>query len=105
MNGRPPPLTVQVQFNVNSWVRVRLNDRGRRVLKEQHFARFAGRFPYRPVVEDEGGWSRWQLWALMEDLGQYCALGTLAPFDTEMLFEVDACPKRNPAQVEPKEPQ
>ncbi len=77
-------------FNINHYVWVRLTDRGRAILAEQHdelSARLAYAHPYTPVTEDENGWSKWQLWSLMHELGgDHCRMGPTTPFETEIRF-------------------
>jgi repressor LexA len=82
-----------VNFNINNYVKVCLTDYGRKCLRKNYNqlkAEFGGKLPYSytPPIEDEGGWSRWQLWALMEDLGPYISI-TNSPFETIIQFEID----------------
>ncbi len=87
-----------MQFNVNDYVRVRLNDHGRAIVREKHdeLAAFikgrGGAFhEFRPTVEDADGWSRWQLWDLMHTFGPHIHLGARVPFETTIeLASVDA---------------
>jgi hypothetical protein len=59
-------------FNINDYVYVRLTDRGRTILMQQH----------QPApVEDPDGYSRWQLWHLMSVFGQHVYNGCLVPFE------------------------
>ncbi len=80
-----------MRFNVNGCVRVRLTDHGREVLRRDHeaFWREHGVVrPYSPPAEDAEGYSRWQLWVLMEKLGQYQGVAMPLVFEPEMIFEV-----------------
>ncbi len=74
------------EFNINSTVRVRLTDHGRRLLRIEHEKFWANTarpdYPYTPPKEDEGGWSEWQLWCLMRELGPHIDFGGLLPFET-----------------------
>lgn len=86
-----------VTFNMNESVRVRLTDLGREALRRQHFDLYASigktRPPeYRPPREDANGWSTWQLWSLMHDLGHLCYMGGGLPFETNIQFERPAQP-------------
>ena len=83
-------------FNINRYVRVKLTDSGRRAHREQHEAFIASSpdsekarelMPYHPPTEDADGWSRWQLWVLMSELGGECHIGGGGPFETEIEFE------------------
>ena len=70
-------------FNVNNYVRVQLNEVGRRILRENHEAlrrQVPTVFEYRPPEEDEDGWSKWQLWSLMSQFGPHIYLGCMLPF-------------------------
>ena len=76
-----------MKLNINDKVHVKLTDYGRRKLKEDHEKFFSGnldKFPHRPKEEDENGWSEWQLWSLMHDLGPYLVLGFEPPFEPEI---------------------
>lgn len=48
--------------------------------------------PYHEIEEDAGGWSDWQLWSFMAELGPHITMGSLPPFDTtiEILLPRDA---------------
>lgn len=82
----------EVRFNINDYVRVQLTDKGRQLHRERHERLFGEHFaqlPYIPPKEDADGWSRWQLWALMEELGGHCHIGmSEQPFGTLFIFEV-----------------
>ena len=76
-----------MKFNINNYVKVRLTDRGKQALKDNHYKVFAGvldRFPYREPVEDEDGMVKFQMWDLMQRLGPLCRLGSRCPFETEI---------------------
>lgn len=73
-----------IDFNINHNIKVKLTDLGRKILEEHHTALYAAvKFdpipPYVPVKEDEDGWSEWQLWVLMEQLGPHCHIGCDEP--------------------------
>lgn len=42
---------------------------------------------YIPPVEDSDGWSSWQLWNLMQELGPHIYIGCEIPFETTIEFE------------------
>jgi len=63
-----------VRFNVNDRVRVRLTDFAHARLLDNHIELRAvsGRDTrYHPPTEDAAGWSTWQLWVLMQQLGPH----------------------------------
>lgn len=62
-------------FNINNTVRVRLTDAGREYHRRIHNELYARIFLYRPPEEDADGWSRWQLWSLMQTFGPGVSLG------------------------------
>lgn len=80
-----------MKLNINSTVRVRLTDAGRQELRRQvaDLRRQLGGLPFQAHPrEDSEGWSRWQLWALMSQLGHMCQLGFGdLPFETEIEIE------------------
>ena len=80
-----------IDFNINNYVHVKLTDVGRRALKENHdeLNRFARGClgDYKPMKEDADGWSKWQLWSLMEELGNKCTHGMNTPFETNIRID------------------
>lgn len=82
---------MKIDFNINNYVLVKLTEEGKRLLVEDHykFWESAGRtppYPYEEPKEDYFGYSKWQLWSLMNKLGCYCGLGCEVPFDTNIIF-------------------
>lgn len=80
-----------MKFNINHNVRVKLTDFGRQILREK-FDETMEEFPhltlnYTPPVEDAEGWSRWQLWCLMSELGSHLNMGCKLPFLPEIEIE------------------
>lgn len=89
-------------INVNHTVRVRLNDVGRAIVK-QHTddlnAELRSRgaayvVPGMTVTEDAEGWSRWQLWRLMETFGPHIGIGLPTPFDGNVVEIDTGAPKQ-----------
>lgn len=79
-----------MEFNINDKVRVKLTDHGRKVLESDHnkFWKKVGKeVMYIPPVEDSDGWSSWQLWNLMQELGPHIYIGCEIPFETTIEFE------------------
>jgi len=75
------------KFNVNDQVRVQLKPWARDRIVE---ARKESGCPekYCRVQEDEGGWSSWPLWALMQEVGPMISMGNEPPFATEIEFDL-----------------
>ena len=77
-----------MKFNVNEKVRIKLLPHGREILEKIHrniYSDFTDPpIPYTPPEEDEDGWSTWQMWYLMQQLGPHCNLGQLIPFESEI---------------------
>jgi len=74
-------------LNVNSTVRVKLTDHGRAVHAKDHADCWgsAGVIrPYTPPKEDAEGWSRWQLWVLMQTFGPHTYLGGRPCFEADI---------------------
>lgn len=66
-------------LNANDTVRVKLTDAGRAALKKAHEERFEGKLEYHAPKEDADGYSRWQVWSLMADIGSQIYLGMSEP--------------------------
>ncbi len=74
-----------IEFHINNYVYVKLTDCGRDTLRQNHdelnvFAK-GTLGEYKPPKEDEAGWSKWQLWCLMAELGGKCYNGGKVPFE------------------------
>lgn len=73
------------EFNVNSYVSVRLTDAGKDILRQRRSDMLAAypslRLPD-PIKTDDDGWQRFQLWDLMNEFGKHCSLGSKIPFET-----------------------
>ena len=68
-------------FNVNDYVSVRLTDEGRKIAEDWYWIA-----PSFKVEEDEEGFSKWQLWNLMQIFGQHLYLGGPMPFDSQIVL-------------------
>ena len=74
-----------MKFNINDSVRVRLTDHGRAILLQ---AQLDNLERGRPAclsalpTEDADGWSKWQLWDLMQTFGNWMGVGKKIPFET-----------------------
>lgn len=77
-NGSAKP----AEINMNDRVYVRLTDTGRGHIEKAHHELFMGKVPFAPTKEDADGWSEWQLWDLMQTLGDVCFMGGPVPFET-----------------------
>lgn len=82
-----------MKFNINHYVKVKLTDVGREELKRQHESfnlQLNGRLgEWKGVVEDSEGYSRWQMWDLMNRFGRMLELGRQCPFDTKIIICVE----------------
>lgn len=79
-----------MKFNINEYVHVQLTDFGRKTLKDA-FDKFDADMgnmgsPYIAPIEDEDGWSRWQMWELMLQLGHLLVNGGPTPFNTNIIL-------------------
>lgn len=72
-------------FNINETVRVKLTETGIAELRRQH-EELKALFPtvreFTPPETDTDGWSKHQLWSLMQALGHLCVMGCALPFET-----------------------
>ena len=78
-------------FNVNHYVYVKLTETGKAELRKQHEmlrADFPKMMEFTPTLEDDEGWSKWQLHHLMNTFGHLMMLGNETPFENDMRFEV-----------------
>ncbi|WP_178137406.1 hypothetical protein [Tepidibacter thalassicus] len=84
---------MDVSFNYNQEVKVKLTQLGLKILKERH-DRLNEELKSRghkglnkfTVKIDENGYSSFQLWDLMNIFGEYMAIGCETPFDGNMIF-------------------
>ena len=79
-----------MKFNLNHYVKVRLTDSGRYLHRKNFDMLYAGQNEkpkYTPPKEDSEGWSRWQLWHLMQEFGEYLSCGCNIPFETTIELE------------------
>ena len=76
------------KFNINDTVKVKLTEHGKQI-HQQQWDRYLrrGQIEYTPPREDENGYSRWQMWNLMETFGPHMSLGVDCPFETDILIE------------------
>lgn len=84
----------KIKFNINDYVYVQLTSYGREVLEKEFYSFWTyiyGKdnipFSYIEPMEDENGWSKFQLWDLMSKLGDKIHMGSELLFKTEILFE------------------
>lgn len=84
---------MDVPFNINGYVRVRLTAEGRLIHRRQHDA-WRRKIPdlgrYRAPKKDADGYSRWQAWDLMATFGSHISHGAAPPFDTVIIIESSA---------------
>ena len=67
-----------IKFNINHDVLIKLTSYGRKILLDKN----------EKYIEDNDGWSKWQLWDLMNIFGPYMKMGCNNPFDLSIKFEV-----------------
>ena len=72
--------TKMIEFNMNNYIYVKLTQTGHDELKRQHIAFLGDKWPYIAPVEDEEGYSRWQMWDIMNKLGELLANGVEPAF-------------------------
>lgn len=85
--GGEPVRTLALAFNINDYVMVQITPDGHDALARRYAERFAG-VPYQPAyerpLEDAEGWSRWQLWELMANMGPEMHLGGVEMIGVEI---------------------
>ena len=79
------------EFNVNSYVRVKLTEKGMEILKNEH-EKMQQAFPkwpeWKEPMKDEEGYTKFQCWDLMSRFGEHIALGRLLPFESDILIDI-----------------
>lgn len=91
-NPPPPPPRPTMDFNINYSVLVKLNQRGLDELKRQYDdlrSKVTSLPEWEPPKTDEDGYTKFQLWSLMKELGHLCGLGLEPPFDTKIKIILD----------------
>ena len=76
-------------FSMNQNVKVKLTTFGIEKLKEKHDkirAYAPGLGEFKIPGTDFNGYSTFQLWELMEDIGEYWGMGKRLPFETTIYF-------------------
>ncbi len=88
-----------IEVDLTEYVWVQLTDHGRAVHKETYkkvWSIFSDTpnplLEYTPPKEDEDGWSRWQLWVLMQEFGKVICHGGDEPFRLTIRIETKANP-------------
>lgn len=91
----PSPAGSEIQFrefNLNCWIRVKLNDAGYQRLAESHnevMARYgktktAEQFK---AAADAEGYSKFQAWCFIEEFGPLTRMGTILPYETTIRIQ------------------
>ena len=70
---------MQIKINLNDTIKVRLTERGKRIL-EQNF---------KEIKIDEDGYYRKPLWYIMQEFGEYMGVGLSSPIEMEIIIDVD----------------
>jgi len=81
-----------MKFNINDKVKVKLTDAGRDELRAQYedLQQICTSLrPYQEPVEDEQGYSEWQLWHLMSTFGELMCNGGDLYFDVVIILPVE----------------
>lgn len=83
------------ELNINNQVKVKLTAYGKSKLRAEHdrfqeiYRDSKYRVPFKLPEEDKDGWSTWQMYVLMEELGKYCQIGTKnLPFETNIKINI-----------------
>lgn len=78
------------QFNINHYVWVKLTPMGRSILRKEHDdlrRSYPSLAEYTEPVVDEDGYTKFQLWSLMNTFGHCMMWGGNLPFETVVRFE------------------
>ena len=77
-----------IEFNLNDTVWVQLTKIGLAEHKKQYKDLYGNIFNYEPPRTDEDGWSKWQLWELMNTFGGAMKLGLESPMIKTICLDV-----------------
>ena len=78
---------INIPFNINGWVKVRLNEKAKKYLEEER-AKYGGK-----LVLDEEGYLHSQLWCLIKELGPIMNMFWSPIEECKMIFECIEVPK------------
>ena len=79
--------TISFTINLNDEVKIKLNDKGIEILKQEHerINQLLERKDKFEVKLDEDGYYKEQLWRIMQVFGKHIALGADVPFETDII--------------------
>ena len=83
-----------IDFNLNDYVQVKLNDEGHEIIKKQWdelrelYPNLSGEYKRKEV--DKDGYSRFQMHTLMFVFGPCCFAGAIVVFNTNVKVQVEA---------------
>jgi len=84
---------MEIEFNVNNCVKVKLTEVGLDILRQRHDfdANLAPRIlgAFTPPPTDADGWSKFQLWELCNKFGEQMYNGGSVPFETTIRIITD----------------
>ena len=66
-----------IEFNINNYVKIKLTTDGREILRKKGLDFYIDK-------EDQYGWSKWQLWNLLQTFGEHIFLGCDLPFESNI---------------------
>jgi hypothetical protein len=81
--------SMDVKFNINDKVKVRLNDYGIELLKKEHDdlkIKIPDLSEFILPITDCYGYVEYQMWQLFEHFGKFIDFTSKLPFDTEMII-------------------
>ena len=79
-----------MKVNINQWVKIKLTPHGINVLAERHkeLKKFAPMIKDFKMPEiDKDGYTRYQLWSVMEIFSGFVGMGVDLPFEPEIEIE------------------
>tara|TARA_Y100000310_G_scaffold22673_1_gene21685 strand:+ start:550 stop:837 length:288 start_codon:yes stop_codon:yes gene_type:complete len=85
-----------MNFNINNWVKVKLNDKGYQILvdKEKELEALVPSWKAESVEHfkakaDKDGYSKYQMWDFMRTFGDKIPMGCPLPFDVNIIIDCD----------------
>lgn len=79
----------EIKFNINDYVKVKLNDLGHRIMADNHkmiYKDYHHPPEFSPPKIDADGYCKFQCWDFMWEFGRQMMLGFEMPFDSEIII-------------------
>ena len=82
----------EIKFNINDYVKIKLNPSGVKVLRQNHERIFGSellkKYPFKEPQKDKHGYSEFQMWHFMDEFGNMSmgSFNQLQPYETNIII-------------------